>query len=133
MTPTVLALERRGEQFEVAAGVGQRDDGLGPAVGRGLHAGLRRRRELDVCCPRTRRHAWRLTIGSHSSAERPAIGQKQNTTAREREDERARRHPAPLESVRIRITAPVRLAAIAITCGARSEPISPRRSSGPKR
>ncbi len=60
------------------------------------------------------------------------MGQKQNTTAPSARTS-ANTIPAPPLSVRIRITAPVRLAAIASTWGARSEPISPRRSSGPNR
>jgi hypothetical protein len=73
-----------------------------------------------------------LTIGSHSSAERPLIGQKQNATARSTTT-KAETTPAPPPSVRIKMTPAARLAAMTSTCVGRRDPISPRRSSGPNR
>ena len=75
---------------------------------------------------------WRPTIGSHASAERPLIGQKQKATVSSARASAAT-IPTPPASERMRITPAVRLAAIKITCVGRNDPMSPRRSSGPKR
>src|SRR3954454_8519594 len=73
-----------------------------------------------------------MTIGSHSSADLPLTGQKQKAATASTSPSAAQ-SPAPLGSVRNRTTAAARLTAIGITCVARSDPMRPRRSSGPKR
>jgi len=71
-------------------------------------------------------------MGSHASAERPATGQKQNVTV-SKASASAEVTPIPPGSERIMSTPAVRLVAINTTWAGRKEPISPRRSSGPKR